>query len=103
MSPSSPRRSSSTLGETVDLLGKNTWLQGLAPADLANQGDDVVTAVRRDDTFVDLRRAAVDFRSNRPDVARVDTTGKVLAVGPGVATISVTVDGVTGTTALGVK
>lgn len=90
-------------GDTVDLLGKNPWLQGLAPADLANPGDDVVTAVRRDDTFVDLRRAAVEFRSNRPDIARVDKTGKVLAVGTGVATISVTVDGVTGTTAFGVK
>jgi beta-glucosidase len=85
-----------TAGDTVELMGKNSMLQGLAPTDLHYDGSDIVSAVRQDDSFVDLSNARVTFASNRPEVASIDARGTVTAVGPGTVTISVTVGGVSG-------
>jgi beta-glucosidase-like glycosyl hydrolase len=84
-------------GETLDLRGRNPWLDGLAPTEQQDRGDTIVSAVRRDDTFVDLTNAPFQFSSNRPDVLRVDAGGVVTAVGPGVATVTVTVGGASAT------
>lgn len=56
-----------------------------------------VTASMSDDSFYDLTRAKVVYKSNNPLVATVDNQGKVTAAGVGVALIiaDVTVDGVT--------
>lgn len=56
-----------------------------------------VTAAMSDDSFYDLSKATVSYKSNNPSVAMVDQNGKVTATGVGVALIhaSVTVDGIT--------
>ncbi|HNW51825.1 MAG TPA: glycoside hydrolase family 3 C-terminal domain-containing protein [Prolixibacteraceae bacterium] len=53
-----------------------------------------VTAAMSDDSFYDLAKAKVAYKSNNPLVATVDATGKVTATGVGTALIfaSVTVD-----------
>jgi beta-glucosidase len=90
-----PAQLSLAPGQTIDLRGRNPWLQNLAPAGLADAGDAIVTAVRADDSFAGLAQERVAFASNRPAVATVAPDGTLTAVAPGVATISVTVDGVT--------
>ncbi len=85
-------------GEKLDLRGRNPWLDGLAPAQYQGVGDTIISAVRRDDSFVDLTHVQMQFRSNRPGVVSVDRAGIVRAVSPGVATISVTIGGVTAST-----
>jgi beta-glucosidase len=76
-------------GQKLDLRGRNPWLDGLAPAQYERQGDAIVSAVRRDDSFVDLTGAPLEFSSDRPDVARVDSHGVIEAVAPGVASVTV--------------
>ncbi|QFZ20844.1 glycoside hydrolase family 3 C-terminal domain-containing protein [Saccharothrix syringae] len=91
-------------GERFDLTGRNPWIADVtAQADRHAPADHVVEAVNNDQSFVDLRHARVRYRSSDPDVARVDDRGTVTAVAPGAATVSVTVDGVTGTTPIVVK
>jgi len=53
-----------------------------------------VTAAMTDDSFYDIAKATIDYKSNNPDVAIVDTKGLVTAKGAGVATITayVTID-----------
>lgn len=46
-----------------------------------------LTASLSDDSFLDLSRAKITYKSNNPAVVSVDATGKVSAVRPGVATI----------------
>ncbi|MGW4210416.1 glycoside hydrolase family 3 C-terminal domain-containing protein [Lentzea sp. NPDC004789] len=91
-------------GQSMDLTGKNPWI-----ADTTGRpgehpvADSVVEAVNNDESFVDLTKAHVTYRSSDQKVATVSRTGKVTTVAPGVATISVTVNGVTGTTPVVVK
>lgn len=56
-----------------------------------------VTAAMSDDSFYDISKAQVTYKSNNPSAAIVDSKGKVTATGVGVALIYayVTVDGVT--------
>ncbi|MCX4722968.1 Ig-like domain-containing protein [Streptomyces sp. NBC_01306] len=56
----------------------------------------MVEAVDNDGSFVDLSKAHVSYRSSDPSAATVSDKGIVTAVGSGVATIEVAVDGVTG-------
>ena len=97
----SPAQLSLTRGQTIDLRGRNPWLDGLAPAH--PQGDRVLTAVRADDSFADPGDLAVRFSSNRRSVATVDGKGVVTARGPGVATIQATVQGATASTPIVVR
>jgi beta-glucosidase-like glycosyl hydrolase len=76
-------------GASLDLRGRNPWLDGLAPTSLERVGDTIVSAVRRDDTFVDVARAPLRFRSNRPGVVSVDAHGTLRARAPGVAVVTV--------------
>ena len=46
-----------------------------------------VTASLTDDSFLDITKATVKYKSNNPAVAAVDAAGKVTAQQPGVATI----------------
>jgi len=57
-----------------------------------------VTASLTDDSFIDLAKAKVIYKSNNPLVASVDAVGKVTALRPGVATIFTEVN-YSGTTA----
>ncbi|WP_410590292.1 glycoside hydrolase family 3 C-terminal domain-containing protein [Amycolatopsis sp. lyj-23] len=88
-----------TPGQRLDLTGKNPWIaDDTAQAAQHVPADHVVEAVHDDQSFVDLSRARIGYRSSDPRVAQVGRDGRVTMVAPGVATISVTVDGVTGTT-----
>ena len=84
-----------TTGQTLNLRGRNPWLDGLAPPQYQSAGDTIISAVRRDDSFVDLTNVPITFTSDRPDVLRVDGNGVITAAGPGVATISVSLGGKT--------
>jgi uncharacterized protein YjdB len=56
-----------------------------------------VTACMSDDSFYDVKKAKVTYKSNNPSVVSVDGNGKVTATGVGVASVVayVTVDGTT--------
>ncbi|MGW5715053.1 glycoside hydrolase family 3 C-terminal domain-containing protein [Amycolatopsis sp. NPDC003865] len=91
-------------GQSIDLTGKNPWIaDDTAQAAQHVPADHVVEAVNNDESFVDLAHKRVVYRSSDPRVAQVSRTGKVTLIAPGVATISVTVDGVTGSTPVVVK
>ncbi|HNX79768.1 MAG TPA: glycoside hydrolase family 3 C-terminal domain-containing protein, partial [Prolixibacteraceae bacterium] len=71
-------------------------------------GDDVqanVSACMSDDSFYDVSKAQIIFKSNNPLVARVDEKGRVTATGVGVALVYayVTVDGTTVSNSFPVK
>ena len=92
-------------GQTLNLDATNPW-----PADDTDpslqqphaEADNVVEAVNNDQSFVNLADAKVTYSSNDPRVASVAPDGTVTMNGPGVATISATVDGVTGSTPIAV-
>jgi beta-glucosidase len=91
-------------GQSVDLTGTNPWIaDDTAQAAQHVPADHVVEAVNNDETFVDLSRTPVRYRSSNPRVAQVSPAGKVTLVAPGVATISATVNGVTGSTPVVVR
>jgi beta-glucosidase len=56
-----------------------------------NTSQTSVTASLTDDSFIDLRKAQVSYKSNNPLVASVDENGKVTANRAGVASIFATV------------
>jgi hypothetical protein len=89
-------------GQTLDLRGRNPWLDGLAPTQYESRGDTIISAVRRDDSFADLTNVPVTFKSSRPDVLEVRSDGVVTALAPGVATITVAAGGRTAQAAFAV-
>ena len=66
----------------------------LRPGDVVQTS---VTASMSDDSFYDITKAGITFKSNNPGVAAVDEKGRVTATGVGVASIFayVTIDGTT--------
>ncbi|NUR03567.1 MAG: beta-glucosidase [Streptomyces sp.] len=93
-------------GDTVDLTARNQWIKDdTDPAaqpgrNMSVTADHVVEAVNDDGSFLDLSKAHITYRSSDPSVATVSPKGLVTAVGNGVATIDVTVNGVTGSTVI---
>jgi beta-glucosidase len=86
-------------GDTLSLAGKNPWIADDTNSALEQphaSADNIIEAVNNDQSFVDLSHAKVTYSSSNPDVATVSGSGKVTAVAHGAATISVTVNGVTG-------
>jgi len=95
-----------TPGQTLDLTGANPWIAPDTNSSLEQPhavADNIVEAVNNDQSFVDLSKAQVSYASSDPAVATVSSTGMLTAVGHGTATISVTVNGVTGTTPIVVQ
>jgi beta-glucosidase-like glycosyl hydrolase len=96
-------------GQTIDLTGKNQWLKDdTSPAEepdrnLNTTADNVVVAANNDESFADLKAAHVTYSSSDPAVASVDRNGLVRAIKDGVATITVTVNGVSGTAVIDVQ
>ncbi|SFW78724.1 NEW3 domain-containing protein [Amycolatopsis australiensis] len=91
-------------GQSLDLTGRNPWIaDDTAQAARHVPADHVVEAVRDDQSFADLAHARIGYHSSNPRVAQVSRTGRVTLIAPGVATIGVTVDGVTGSTPVVVK
>ncbi len=70
-----------------------------------NTAQTSVSAALSDDSFFDIQKAHVVYKSNNSNVATVDAKGKVTAVKPGVASIfaEVTVDGKTLSNSVPVK
>jgi len=66
----------------------------LRPSDVIQTS---VTAAMTDDSFYDISKAKVEYKSNNPKVVTVDENGKVTAIGVGVALVfaDVTIDGKT--------
>jgi len=95
-------------GQTIDLTGKNQWIKddtnpALEQRNLSVTADNVVEAVKNDGSFVDLKHANVSYSSSNDNVATVSSDGIVRAVAAGVATINVSVNGVTGSAVILVK
>jgi hypothetical protein len=95
-----------TAGQTLNLTGKNPWIAPDTNAQLEQHhapADSIVEAVNNDQSFVDLAQAQVHYVSSNDNVATVTSSGMLKAIAPGVATISVTVNGVTGSTPIVVQ
>jgi beta-glucosidase len=90
-------------GDRVDLTAKNPWLADDTSPPSAVSADHIVEAVDTDGSFVDLAKAQVSYTSSNDSVAKVTSGGVLTAEAPGVATISVSVDGVTGSAVIAVK
>jgi beta-glucosidase-like glycosyl hydrolase len=96
-------------GQTVELTGRNRWLADDTTAaeqsgrDRGIRADGVVVASNSDQSFTDLSQAKVSYASSDPSVASVDRHGRVRALHNGVATITVTVHGVSGTAVILVR
>jgi hypothetical protein len=93
-------------GDTLSLTGKNPWIAADTNSSLEQPhaaADNVVEAVSNDQSFADLSHARVRYTSSNPGVATVNSRGQVTALGAGVTTIGVTVDGVTGTAVMDVQ
>lgn len=94
------------VGETFNLNGKNKWIKSDINTALAQPhpiADNIVEAVLNNSSFLNLKNAKVQYSSNNDSVVKVSRDGKVKAVGPGVTTINVTVNGVSGSTVIVVK
>lgn len=89
-------------GDTIDLTARNRWIKddtdptAQPGRNLNVTADHIVEAVNDDGSFLDLSRTKVRYTSSDPSVATVSGKGLVTMVGNGVATISATVHGVTG-------
>jgi beta-glucosidase len=91
-------------GDTLDLKARNPWItDDTGQAAQHKPADHVVEAVRNDQSFADLTKTRVAYKSSDPRVATVDRTGVVTARSNGVTTISATVDGVTGSAPIVVR
>ncbi|HZC51977.1 MAG TPA: glycoside hydrolase family 3 C-terminal domain-containing protein, partial [Mycobacterium sp.] len=96
-------------GQSLDLTGTNKWLaDDTNPAEetdrnLNIKADNIIEAVNNNESFVDLSTAHVKYASSNPSVASVDSNGVVHAIKDGVATITVTVNGVSGSTPIVVQ
>ena len=91
------------VGQTLDLTGKNPWISDdtdptQEQRNLSVTADDIVEAANSDGSFADLSKTPVSYRSSDPSVATVSAKGLVTAVGDGTATITATVNGVSGST-----
>ena len=65
--------------------------------------NNIVEAANNDESFANLADAKVTYASSDPDVATVSKTGVVTMIAHGTTTISVTVNGVTGSTPIVVQ
>jgi beta-glucosidase len=96
-------------GQTIDLTGINKWLADDTDTaeepdrNLGIRADKIVEAVNDDQSFADLKTAHVKYTSSNPTVASVDSNGLVRAIKDGVATITVNVNGVSGTAVIDVQ
>jgi beta-glucosidase-like glycosyl hydrolase len=91
-------------GDRLDLTGVNPWIgDDTAQAAQHVAADHVVEAVQSDHSFADLSHAHVTYRSSDPRVATVTSRGLVTAHSNGTATISATVNGVTGSAPIVVR
>ncbi|WP_037914272.1 glycoside hydrolase family 3 C-terminal domain-containing protein [Actinacidiphila yeochonensis] len=87
-------------GDTLNLDAANPWIAPDTDSSLEQNhatADNIVEAADNDQSFADLSKAHVTYRSTDPKVATVNGKGVVTMRAPGAASIEVTVNGVTGT------
>lgn len=92
-------------GDTLSLTGSNPWITPDTDSALEQAHADatgVIEAVNTDQSFADLTSASVSYGCSDPRVATISRTGVVTMGAPGVATIDVTVNGVSGTAPIAV-
>ncbi len=90
-------------GDKLDLTAKNPWIaDDTAQAAQHQSADNIVEAVNNDESFVNLAGKHITYTSSNPAVATVSRTGIVTTHATGVATIRVSVEGVTGSTPISV-
>ncbi|HKK46181.1 MAG TPA: glycoside hydrolase family 3 C-terminal domain-containing protein [Balneolaceae bacterium] len=94
------------VGDTIDLNSKNQWIKSdIDPAreQPHEMADHIVEAVYNNSSFVDLSDKDVSYKSSDNSVAKVGEDGVVKATGKGVATITATVDGESGSAVIVVQ
>ncbi|HEY5369374.1 MAG TPA: glycoside hydrolase family 3 C-terminal domain-containing protein [Hanamia sp.] len=94
------------VGEKIDLKGKNKWIK--SDVDPAREekhaiADNIIEAVNNDGSFVNLANTHIKYSSNHPSVASVSDKGVVKMIAPGVATITATINDISGTTVILIK
>jgi beta-glucosidase-like glycosyl hydrolase len=87
-------------GRRLELRSANRWIADTTGGTYRETAQGTVEAVRADQSFVNLDRVAITYKSNRPAVASVSRRGVVTAVRPGIVTVSATVGGRRGSTVL---
>jgi beta-glucosidase len=93
-------------GDTLNLNSTNPWIAPDTDSSLEQThatADNVIEAANNDQSFVDLSKAHVTYRTTDSRVATVSKTGVVTMHAPGATTVEVTVNGVTGTTPIVVQ
>jgi beta-glucosidase-like glycosyl hydrolase len=93
-------------GQTLNLTGANPWIAPDTNSSLEQphaSADNIIEAVNNDQSFVDLSKATVSYASNNPSVVSVDPNGLMHAIKDGVANITVTVNGVSGSAVIVVQ
>ena len=94
------------VGDTISMNGKNKWIESDINPNMEEPhaiADNIIEAVNNDGSFVNLTNKKVQYHSSNNTVATVNSNGIVKAKGQGVATISATVDGISGSTVIVVK
>ncbi|WP_051839987.1 glycoside hydrolase family 3 C-terminal domain-containing protein [Streptomyces sp. NRRL F-5126] len=87
-------------GDTLDLTRANPSIAPDTDSALEPKhapASNIVEAAENDQSFADLSRAHITYRTSDPRVATVSRTGVVTMRAPGAGSIEVTVNGVTGT------
>lgn len=92
------------VGDELDLTEKNKWIKSdIDRSEPHLVADHIVEAVYNNGTFLDPPDPRFAYKSSNNAVAQVSHDGIVRFVGSGVATITVTIDGVSGSTVFVVK
>lgn len=94
------------VGETINLNDKNKWIKSDINPALEERhavADNIIEAVNNDGSFVNLADAHIQYHSDHTSVASVSDKGIVKAISQGIATITATVNGVSGGTVIVIK
>jgi beta-glucosidase-like glycosyl hydrolase len=94
------------VGDVLNLHGKNKWIKSDINPNLEDKhavADNIIEAVNNDGSFVNLSDEQIQYHSDNPSVATVSKDGVVKATGAGVATITASVNGVSGGAVIVVK
>jgi len=98
-----PQRISYHIGETINLKGKNKWIESdinTAREQPHSLADNIIEAVNNDGSFVNLANAHIQYHTSDNSVAKVSNDGIVKAIGKGVVTIMANVNGVSGSSVI---
>lgn len=93
-------------GDELDLKGKNKWIESdVTPArkGFIPEADHIIEAVNNDESFADLSKMTINYKSSNNAIAQVSSDGIVKFIAQGVATISATIEGITGSAVFVVK